>query len=78
MNLSGLTLRVTEDQEDKGIDPSEIGYFAYDYITQDEDVPVNGEENSRWSMRIPFSEQENPLLSLIPDNSPDDLDENRT
>lgn len=32
MYLSGLNLRVTEDEEDKGIDPSEIGYFAYDYI----------------------------------------------
>lgn len=38
MNLSGLHLRVTEDEEDKGIDPSEIGYFAYDYITENAEV----------------------------------------
>ena len=38
MNLSGLHLRVTEDEEEKGIDPSEIGYFAYDYVHEEADV----------------------------------------
>jgi hypothetical protein len=45
MNLSGLHLRVTEDEEDKGIDPSEIGYFAYDYIIQDDEAPPSVEQN---------------------------------
>ena len=40
MNLSGLHLRVTEDEEDKGIDPSEIGYYAYDYITQETETRI--------------------------------------
>ena len=43
MYLSGLNLRVTEDEEDKGIDPSEIGYFAYDYI-QDAENGLGGQE----------------------------------
>jgi hypothetical protein len=46
MNLSGLHLRVTEDEEEKGIDPSEIGYFAYDYIHEDADVQEVDEEES--------------------------------
>jgi ammonium transporter, Amt family len=47
LNYSGLHLRVTEDEEQKGIDPSEIGYFAYDYIHEDVDVlEVDEEDNS--------------------------------
>jgi len=45
MSFSGLHLRVTEDEEEKGIDPSEIGYFAYDYITEDT-VEQEAEEDS--------------------------------
>lgn len=45
MHLSGLNLRVTEDEEDKGIDPSEIGYFAYDYI-QDAENGLGNEEST--------------------------------
>ena len=45
MHLSGLNLRVTEDEEDKGIDPSEIGYFAYDYI-QDAENGLGEQEES--------------------------------
>jgi hypothetical protein len=52
MNISGLTLRVTEDEEERGIDDTEIGYFAYDYITQDSDIPV--------------VEPEDPIRSLMP------------
>ena len=48
MNLSGLHLRVTEDEEDKGIDPSEIGYYAYDYITQETETrTVDPDESIR-------------------------------
>jgi hypothetical protein len=49
MNLSGLHLRVTEDEEEKGIDPSEIGYYAYDYIHEDVDVQEVDEEESAQS-----------------------------
>jgi hypothetical protein len=45
MNFSGLHLRVTEDEEEKGIDPSEIGYFAYDYIHEDAEVQELDEED---------------------------------
>jgi hypothetical protein len=47
MYLSGLNLRVTEDEEDKGIDPSEIGYFAYDYIQDAENGLVEQEAGTR-------------------------------
>jgi hypothetical protein len=46
MNFSGLHLRVTEDEEEKGIDPSEIGYFAYDYIHEDAEVQELDEDDS--------------------------------
>ena len=46
MTLCGLTLRVTEDEEERGIDDSEIGYFAYDYITQESEVRVVDQEES--------------------------------
>jgi ammonium transporter, Amt family len=39
MNRSGLHLRVTEDEEAQGIDPTQIGYFAYDYLHDDAEVP---------------------------------------
>lgn len=47
MNLSGLHLRVTEDEEDKGIDPSEIGYYAYDYITQETETRTVADDSIR-------------------------------
>ena len=40
MNISGLTLRVTEEQEERGIDDTEIGYFAYDYVTTDSEIRI--------------------------------------
>ena len=46
MTLSGLHLRVTEDEEDRGIDPSEIGYFAYDYINQDSEIRIVEQDES--------------------------------
>jgi len=36
MNCIALNLRVTEDEEDQGVDASEIGYYAYDYIVETE------------------------------------------
>ena len=51
MNLSGLHLRVTEDEEDKGIDPSEIGYFAYDYIHDAENGTGEQEESAHLILR---------------------------
>jgi ammonium transporter, Amt family len=40
MNISGLTLRVTEDEEERGIDDTEIGYFAYDYVNPDAEIRI--------------------------------------
>jgi len=40
MNISGLTLRVTEDEEERGIDDTEIGYFAYDYVNPDSEIRI--------------------------------------
>jgi len=57
MHLSGLNLRVTEDEEDKGIDPSEIGYFAYDYIQDAENGMGEHEESA------PVARNGNALLA---------------
>ncbi len=56
MNLSGLHLRVTEDEEDKGIDPSEIGYYAYDYINQETENRI--------------VEQDDSIRTLVPEARP--------
>ena len=40
MNISGLTLRVTEDEDERGIDDTEIGYFAYDYVNPDSEIRI--------------------------------------
>jgi hypothetical protein len=52
MNLSGLHLRVTEAEEDKGIDPSEIGYYAYDYITQESETRIVDHDESIRSLVV--------------------------
>ena len=52
MNLSGLHLRVTEDEEDKGIDPSEIGYFAYDYVTENSEIRIVEQDDSTRNLMV--------------------------
>ena len=49
MNLvPGLSLRVTEDEEDAGLDEAQIGEFAYDYVELRRDFSqvIMGEESN--------------------------------
>jgi len=46
MRISGLALRVSVNEEKRGIDESEIGYFAYDFALPDEGHTLSDDEDS--------------------------------